>query len=132
MPKRLKNNVPATGEEGAKKRVVIEDLPGDDNKSSERLGFESHDQDFEMDHRKKKAKRAIGHKNRVIIVNQIQDQVWFKSTSRLQRASTKNQDPDEKWGGSRTKYEFQVSRGYKAPAQKIKTLMENVGLQDQA
>ena len=74
---------PATGGKRAKKRVVIGDLPEDDSKPPERLGLESHDQGFEMGRRKKKAGRATGHKNRVIIMSRIQDHVCFTDLSRL-------------------------------------------------
>jgi hypothetical protein len=77
MPERMKNNVPATGGKRAKKRVVAGDLPEDDSKPPERLGLESHDQDFEMGRRKKtkNARCATDHKNKVIIMSIIQDQV---------------------------------------------------------
>ncbi|MBV8078669.1 MAG: hypothetical protein JO284_19845 [Planctomycetaceae bacterium] len=68
---------PATGEKRAKKRVVIGDLPEEDSKPPERLGLESHDQDFEMGRRKKtkNPRRATGHKNKIIVMSMIQDQV---------------------------------------------------------
>ncbi|MBV8611269.1 MAG: hypothetical protein JO034_27895 [Singulisphaera sp.] len=72
----MKNNIPATGRKRAKKRDVIGDLPEDDSRPPERLGLESHDQDFEMGRRKKSknTRRATGHKNKVIM-SLIQDQV---------------------------------------------------------